>query len=322
MNNGNDFIIPVKEELRKVEERIRAQSLGSNPDLTAALEHLLRSGGKRVRPTLTIIVGKMLGADPDRTITMAAAIELLHTATLVHDDLIDGSLLRRGIPTLNARWSPGATVLTGDYLFARAAKLAAETKSIPAIDLFSVTLGIIVNGEITQMFESRLNADKDEYLRRIYAKTASLFETSVKSAALISEASPEVVETVREFGYNLGMAFQIIDDIFDFTSDQLKLGKPVGSDLRNGLITLPSLYFLQDHPLDPDFRVLFTGEILNDERFTALIERIQKSNAISAARAEADSYVDKALNMLNLLPESPEREQLRQLSLFMTNRTD
>lgn len=322
MNNGNDFIIPVKEELRKVEERIRAQSLGSNPDLTAALEHLLRSGGKRVRPTLTIIVGKMLGADPDRTITMAAAIELLHTATLVHDDLIDGSLLRRGIPTLNARWSPGATVLTGDYLFARAAKLAAETKSIPAIDLFSVTLGIIVNGEITQMFESRLKADKDEYLRRIYAKTASLFETSVKSAALISEASPEVVETVREFGYNLGMAFQIIDDIFDFTSDQLKLGKPVGSDLRNGLITLPSLYFLQDHPLDPDFRVLFTGEILNDERFTALIERIQKSNAISAARAEADSYVDKALNMLNLLPESPEREQLRQLSLFMTNRTD
>lgn len=322
MNSGKEYFSPVRDELNKVEELIRLQSRGSSPDLSAALEHLLRSGGKRIRPTLTLLVGRMLSANAERTVTMAAAIELLHTATLVHDDLIDGSLLRRGIPTLNARWSPGATVLTGDYLFARAAKLAADTKSIPAIDLFSITLGIIVNGEITQMFESRLKADKDEYLRRIYAKTASLFETSVKSAALISEATPETTEIIREFGYNLGMAFQIIDDIFDFTSDQLKLGKPVGSDLRNGLITLPSLYFLQDHPLDPDFRVLFTGEILSDERFTDLIERIQNSSAISSSRIEADSYVDRALANLDQLPASVERDQLRDLSLFITNRTD
>src|SRR5512146_1835864 len=140
------FLVPVQEDIHAVESLIRSQAEGRHPDLKAALDLLLSSGGKRIRPTLTLLTGKMLGADWQRLITLSAAIELLHTATLVHDDLIDGSLLRRGMPTLNSQWTPGATVLTGDFLFASAAKLAADTESIPVMRIFAKTLTVIVNG--------------------------------------------------------------------------------------------------------------------------------------------------------------------------------
>ena len=165
---------------------MRSQAEHQHPDLRAALDHLISSGGKRIRPTVTLLIGRILNGDESRLVTLAAAIELLHTATLVHDDLIDGSLLRRGIPTINSKWSPGATVLTGDFMFARAAKLASDTNSIPVMSLFSKTLATIVNGEITQLFSNRCNINREEYYQRIYAKTASLFEASACCAALIS----------------------------------------------------------------------------------------------------------------------------------------
>ncbi|MHB1481645.1 MAG: polyprenyl synthetase family protein, partial [Bellilinea sp.] len=299
----------------------RSQAEGHNPDLKAALDHLIASGGKRIRPTLTILTGRMLGADENRAVTLAAAIELLHTATLVHDDLIDGSLLRRGIPTLNSRWSPGATVLTGDFLFARAAKLAADTESVPAISLFATTLGIIVNGEITQLFNSRCRADREEYYQRIYAKTASLFETCTTCAALISPVDQKTTDLVRQYGYDIGMAFQIIDDVFDFTSDQSKLGKPVGSDLRQGLITLPTLHFLENHPDDEDAQEIISGDCLYyDEQVGRLVEKIRASDAIASSLVEANNYVDQALEKLQRLPACPERSYLEELTLYITRR--
>lgn len=231
---------------------MRVQADDSHPDLRAALEHLLAAGGKRVRPTLGLLVGNMLGADEARLVTLGAAVELLHTATLVHDDLIDGALLRRGIPTLNARWSPPATVLTGDFLFARAAKLAADTDHLPLMKAFSETLAIIVNGELTQMFSSRGVIERDNYYKRIYAKTASLFEMTSRAAAMISPVDEHQVEAMRDFGYQIGMAFQVVDDILDFNGDQAAVGKPVGSDLLNGLVTLPAIYYAESHPNDPD----------------------------------------------------------------------
>src|SRR5450830_616922 len=155
LNLNVSFLVPVQEDIQAVEDLMRSQAEGRHPDLKAALDLLLSSGGKRIRPTLTLLVGKMLGADYQRLITLAAAIEMLHTATLVHDDLIDGSLLRRGLPTLNAQWTPGATVLTGDFLFARAAALTSETDSVRVMNVFARTLMIIVNGEINQMFVGR-----------------------------------------------------------------------------------------------------------------------------------------------------------------------
>ncbi len=321
MSTTTSFFTPVQEQIHRVEAMMRSQAEGHNPDLKAALDHLISSGGKRIRPTLTILTGRMLGADEEKLVTLAAAIELLHTATLVHDDLIDGSLLRRGIPTLNSRWSPGATVLTGDFLFARAAKLAADTESVPAISLFATTLGVIVNGEITQLFSSRCRANRAEYYQRIYSKTASLFETCTCCAALISPVDAETTNLVRQYGYNIGMAFQIIDDVFDFTSDQAQLGKPVGSDLRQGLITLPTLFFLENHPEDEDAQEILAGDCLHyDEQVSRLVEKIRTSDAIDLALAEANRFVDLALDKLQQLPACPERDHLEQLTLYITRR--
>ncbi|MCJ7723266.1 MAG: polyprenyl synthetase family protein, partial [Anaerolineales bacterium] len=214
------FFTPVQTSIQEVEERMRAQAEDCHPDMQAALRNLLSSGGKRIRPTLGLLIGNLLGADRDKLITLGAAIEMLHTATLVHDDLIDGALLRRGTPTLNSRWAPAATVLTGDFLFAKAAKLAAESDCLPLMRMFAETLATIVNGELTQMFSSRGLIKSEDYYQRIYAKTASLFEMSARAAAMISPVDDKTVSAMREFGYEIGMAFQIVDDILDFTGEQ------------------------------------------------------------------------------------------------------
>ena len=239
------FFDPIQNSIQLVEQRMRTQADGFHPELKSALTHLLSAGGKRIRVAVALLVGRMFQADPDRLITLAAAIELLHTATLVHDDLIDGALMRRGNPTLNARWTPAATVLTGDFLFAQAANLAADTKSVRVIKLFTETLATICDGEGTQMFDRQLMWDFSGYERRIYAKTASLFETGAFSAAILSDVPEQTTQDFKQYGYEIGMAFQIVDDILDYTGEQATVGKPVASDLRQGIMTLPVLFFLE-----------------------------------------------------------------------------
>jgi geranylgeranyl pyrophosphate synthase len=314
------FLSPVQEQIKLVEERMRAQAEESHPDLRAALEHLLAAGGKRVRPTLGLLIGNMLGAEEWRLITLGAAVELLHTATLVHDDLIDGALLRRGMPTLNARWSPPATVLTGDFLFARAAKLAAETDYLPLMKLFSETLAIIVNGELTQMFSSRGLINRENYYKRIYAKTASLFEMTARASAMVSPADETTIEAMRDFGYQVGMAFQIVDDILDFSGEQAAVGKPVGSDLLNGLVTLPAIYYAESHPDDPDVLSLPQGGWTNAENMTRLVENIRQSSSTKKAMVEAEGHVDRALARLELLESTPERDALENLAKYIVDR--
>jgi geranylgeranyl pyrophosphate synthase len=300
---------------------MRQQANDYHPDVIAALNHLLLSGGKRMRPAVTLLIGTLLNGERNRLITLAAAIELLHTATLVHDDLIDGSLLRRGIPTLNAQWSPAATVLTGDFLFSRAAKLAAEAESLPVMKNFANTLTIIVNGEITQLFASRCQVDLSNYTSRIYAKTASLFETAASSAAIIANATPTITEQARIYGYNIGMAFQIVDDILDFTSDPISLGKPVGNDLRQGLVTLPALLYIQSNPNDPNGQDLLAGKCIKDEQqIHNLIEHIISSTAIEQSYVIAHHHVDAAIEALHTLPAKPERTELENLARYITNR--
>jgi geranylgeranyl pyrophosphate synthase len=314
------FIAPVQDEIREVEALMRAQADEYHPDLSAALELLIKAGGKRIRPALTILAGRMLGAKKKHLVTLAAAIELLHTATLVHDDLIDGSLLRRGMPTLNSKWSPGATVLTGDFIFSRAAKLAAETESIEVMKVFSITLTIIVDGEITQLLGSRCKADRADYLKRIYAKTASLFETSARTAAIMAKADDETIEAMRSFGYEIGMAFQIIDDILDFTGDQATVGKPTANDLRQGIVTLPVMHFIEEHPEDPLARLVREGKCMNDEQVDRMVEAIRKSNAIRASHQEAVAYVQRGLKSLRYLPPSEERFALEDMANYIVDR--
>jgi geranylgeranyl pyrophosphate synthase len=318
--NNVTFISPVQTQLQLVEARLQAQADDRHPDLRAALGQILAAGGKRIRPTITLLVGNMLGASETRLVTLGAAMELLHTATLVHDDLIDGSLLRRGMPTLNARWSPAATVLTGDFLFARAAKLAADTDHLPLMKLFAETLAIIVNGELTQMFSARGVVDRENYAHRIYAKTASLFEMTSRAAAMISPVNDTTIETMRKFGYETGMAFQIVDDILDFTGDQSTVGKPVGSDLLNGLVTLPAIYYAEAYPNDEDVRSLADGGWGNQERMQRLVESIRKTDAVKKALEEAKQHAARALQTLEDFDPSPEREGLDNLVKYIVDR--
>jgi geranylgeranyl pyrophosphate synthase len=317
-----NFLSPVQEEIKFVEERMRSQADESHPDLRAALEHLLAAGGKRIRPTLGLLVGNMLGAPLEKLITLGAAVELLHTATLVHDDLIDGSLLRRGMATLNARWSPPATVLTGDFLFARAAILAAETDHLPLMKLFSETLATIVSGELTQMFSARGLINRENYYKRIYAKTASLFEMTSRAAAMVSPVGETEIEAMRDFGYQVGMAFQIVDDILDFNGEQAAVGKPLGSDLLNGLVTLPAIYYAEANPDDPDILSLPIGGWTHAEHMTRLVENIRASDASKKAMREAEERVDRALGRLNAVLREPcaERDALENLAKYIVDR--
>lgn len=315
------FFTSVQDQLRFVEQRIREQAgEDHHPDLRSALEHILSAGGKRIRPTLGLLVGNMLGAPEEKLITLGASVELLHTATLVHDDLIDGALLRRGIPTLNARWSPAATVLTGDFLFARAAKLAAETDYLPLMKLFADTLATIVNGELTQLFSARGMIERDNYYQRIYAKTASLFEMASLAAAMVATEEEETRAAMRIFGYEVGMAFQIVDDILDFTGEQSAVGKPIGSDLLNGLVTLPAIYFAETNPLNEDVLSLPTGGWKDTERVQRLVDDIRQSEAIQQSLDEARQAVSRALRSLSEAPVSPEKEALENLAKFIVDR--
>jgi geranylgeranyl pyrophosphate synthase len=311
---------PVQDQIDQVEALIRAQYDADQPELNEALNHLLASGGKRVRPALSLLTGQLFGADTDKLITLSAAIELLHTATLVHDDLIDGSMLRRGNPTINAQWSPAATVLTGDFIFAQAAKLAAETQSVGVMKLFAKTLTVIVNGEIKQLFDGRGAASREDYFDRIYAKTASMFELATEAATILSSADAEYFDATKQLGYELGVAFQIVDDVLDFTGQQTTVGKPVASDLRQGLITLPALYYLEARPADPNLRAVLAGTTYNERIITELVGAIRESGVIETTMAEAHGFVDRAVAILDTFPDSPHRQALIDLAYYIVRR--
>ncbi len=299
---------------------MRSQADGYHPDLKAAMNKLLSSGGKRIRPAVALLTGRMLGADQDRLVTLAAAIELLHTATLVHDDLIDGSLLRRGMATINAQWSPSATVLTGDFIFARAAKLASETASTELMYSFAETLTTIVNGEMVQMLDGQGMSSREDYYQRIYAKTASMFELATSAAATLSPVDDDISQTVRRYGYEIGMAFQIMDDILDFTGEQTLVGKPVAYDLSLGLVTLPTLYFIEDHPDNSDIEAVLNGDGNNQNRMSRLIKAIRQSGAIEKSIEEAEQFIHRGIELLDEFPDGVERQALEDLAFYIINR--
>ena len=299
---------------------MRTEALMYHPDLQSVLTYLLSSGGKRIRPVVTLLSGDMLGADEENLLNLAAAVELLHTATLVHDDLIDGAMLRRGIPTLNTRWSPAATVLAGDYIFARAAGFAAATNKVELMAVFSETLATIVSGEITQLFNSRGKACREDYYKRIYAKTASLFRASTYCAALISPVDQPVVNAMESFGYEIGMAFQIVDDILDFTGEQTTVGKPVANDLRQGLVTLPAICFAENYPDNADMQLVLNGVYDDVAGMNRLVDAIRASGAIQQAMQEARQFVDRGLAVIASLPDRTEHRALEELAHYIVDR--
>jgi geranylgeranyl pyrophosphate synthase len=321
----------VHDDLQRVEQKMRAMGEGAYGPLAGAFLQLLGSGGKRLRPALALAgYGLFAGYASEKAIALAAAVETLHNATLVHDDLIDGALLRRGNTTLNAVWNKGATVLAGDYLFARAAGFAAETENIHVVQLFADTLRIICEGELRQHFSShQWLQPKDAYYPRIFAKTASLFASATRSGAILGNSSREQEQALYDYGHHLGMAFQIVDDILDYTSDESVLGKPVGGDLRQGIVTLPLFYFLQSQP-DPvsvaeRLEAATTssssdGARQRDFAIAELVSLVRSSGAIGQAFEEARGFADQARGSLSLLPDSIHRQALDQLADFVISR--
>ncbi len=313
------FLTYLEDQLDKVDQKMLSVSEGYHPDLTAAFEHLMNSGGKRIRPIVTLLMGSLLGAEEDKLISLSASIEMLHTATLVHDDLIDGSLLRRGNPTLNSRWTPAATVLTGDHIFAQAALLAAELENTEAMKLFAKTLSIIVNGEISQLFGRNHLPSRDEYYHRIYEKTGSLFALSARAAALISPADRKYIQPAEAFGKEIGKAFQIVDDVLDFTGDQARVGKPIGNDLRQGTPTLPAIYYGEQHPEDEVLLACLDGSATESDA-DKLIQRINQSGVIERTLGEARKCAKNAVHNLSDFPAGREKDSLEKLGTYIIDR--
>ena len=314
----------VKDDLRRVETRLHDVPLQSDPDLelvTEAIGHLLDAGGKRIRPALTLLTGRLYPCDPDKIVSMAAAVEMLHTATLVHDDVVDGSLLRRGSPTLNAHWSPGATILTGDYMFARAADLAAQTGNVRVMQVFARTLMAIVSGELRQLFgDATRRQTREDYFKRIYAKTASLFELATEAAGVLIGAAEHEILALRQYGHDLGIAFQIMDDVLDFSGDESQVGKPVANDLRQGIVTLPVIDYLDAHPRDKRVDELLRSGQHGDELVLPIVGDVQASGAVDRAVGAARDYVRTAQQRLLQLPDSEARQSMLAVADYVVAR--
>ncbi len=313
---------PVSEELRLVEGKLDAVSRVDLPEVAELLGYALNSAGKRIRPVLTLLAGKLYEHNREHLLNMAAAVEVMHTATLVHDDAIDKSETRRGKPTVNRRWGDEKAVLVGDYLFAEAGALTASTGNQRAIELFAETLKTISYGELNQAFSAfNFRQSREQYIVRVARKTAALFRMATESGAVLSRAPAGSIEVLIDYGYNLGIAFQVVDDILDFTGTEEELGKPVGSDLTQGTITLPVLLLRQKYPVDARLTALVGAEHYDAPLVKAVVDMVRQSaSVIAECYRVADGYCARACRDLRLLPESVIRDSLGYLAEFVTRR--
>ena len=316
----SEIYAPIREDLARVEEKLRTVSQVDSPHLAELLDHSLKSTGKKIRPTLTLLSGKLYNYNPDHLLPMATAVEIMHTATLVHDDSIDKSLVRRGQPTVNKLWGEEKAVLLGDYLFAQAGALTATTGNLRAIKLFADTLKTISSGELNQAFNAfNLEQSRQQYFQRASQKTAALFIMATESGAALSQAPEAAIQILVEYGFNLGIAFQIIDDILDFIGTEKELGKPVGSDLAQGTITLPSILLLEYYPEDNPVKRLFE----NREELGSIkraIDLIRNSPIIEECYQVALDYCAKATRNLKQLPDNACRQSLIALADYIVRR--
>ena len=321
----SDIYQLVVEDLAKVESQIRSVAEVESPRLAELLEHSLKGGGKRLRPVLTLLSAKFYHYDLDRLLPMASAVELMHTATLIHDDAIDNSAVRRGRPTINSLWGEDKAVLLGDYLFAKAGEFAALTGNLRVIRLFAQTLQIITSGELKQTFDAfNLEQSRDHYFERISGKTASLFSLATESGAILSQAPEESIKVLREYGFNLGIAFQIVDDVLDFIGTEEELGKPIGLDLAQGTLTLPAMLLLERYPEDNPVKELFTNrdmpEAEKKEKIKQAIKLVGDPLVIKQCREVASDYCAKACRQLGQLPDNSSRQALKDIADLVTSR--
>ena len=312
---------PVAADLPLVSQKIESiAAVADFPFLRQMLETALAGSGKLMRPAIALMGGRLGEYDLGKLVPLAASVELLHTATLVHDDVIDEAETRRGQQTPNALFGNAASVMLGDYMFAHAADFIAQTDDPKVVRLFAKTLMTLARGELTQditVFE--YSEDVTRYLDRITGKTASLFGTAAEGGAMAAGAPPEVCEAMRLYGVRLGIAFQIVDDILDFTGDPEVMGKPAGSDLYGGTLTLPAILYMQQRSDDNPIRKAFEGT-RRKANLDRAIREILDSDVIEESRRTARQFGNEALAALNALPDGDVRQTLSALVDYVLDR--
>ena len=311
---------PIEEDLAKVEGRLRSVSEVDFPPLSELLDYSLKNAGKRIRPALVLLSGKFYDYNLDYLLPMATAVEIMHTATLVHDDAIDKSAVRRGRPTINRLWDDDKAVLLGDYLIAKSEELAATTQNLRVTKLLAQTLMTISSGELAQSFSAfNLEQTRQHYLQRISSKTASLFSLATESGAILSQAPEKSVKVLKEYGYNLGIAFQIVDDVLDFIGTEEEMGKPIGSDLAQGTLTLPAMLLLEHYPENNPVRELFQNRD-RQKNIRLAIELVCSSSIVQECYTVASDYCAKACHNLSRLPDNASRQSLKNLAEYVVSR--
>jgi len=296
-------------------ERMQSK-VGLIPELAG---HLIAGGGKRMRPMLTLACANLLGYPGTRHHKLAAAVEFIHTATLLHDDVVDGSGMRRGKRTANLIWGNPASVLVGDFLFSRAFELMVEDGSLKVLKILSHASAVIAEGEVEQLTTQRhIDTDEDQYLTIIGAKTAALFAAACRIAPVIAEADEDAELALDCYGRNLGIAFQLADDVIDYASDLGTMGKGVGDDFRDGKMTLPViLAYARGEEADRSFwRAAMSGDRVSDEDLAHAVTLLQSTQALSDTIERARYYGRRAIDALAMFPASKTKAALTEAVEF------
>ena len=308
--------------LKQVEDLLHREVTSGYQFVTETSLHLIDAGGKRFRPLFTLL-GAQMGPRPesDEVITAAAVVELIHLATLYHDDVMDDATMRRGAPSANSRWDNSVAILTGDFLFAHASRLVADLGP-EAVRIIAETFAELVTGQMRETRGPRPDDDPvQHYLTVIAEKTGSLIATSGRYGGMFSGCTPEQVDSLRRFGAAIGTAFQISDDIIDITSPSTDSGKTPGTDLREGVLTLPMLYALQDRAVTDRLRVLLAAPITDDAEVAEALDLLRRSPGVTRAQEVLAEHADVARTELAKLPDCSAAAALSALTTYVVART-
>ena len=318
------LFVGIQSDLEQVDITFENRATSGLDILNSASMHALGSPGKRLRTALTLLSGKMNSYRFDKLLPLSVAFEMVHLATLIHDDIVDNAKTRRGNPTVNALWGDNIAILLGDYYFAKTAGLIADINDNRIDHLFSDTVATVCEGTIMEMMTAgRIDLTIESYYEKISHKTACLIAACCKGGAIVSQATDEEIALLYEYGLNLGIAFQIIDDILDYTEDQATIGKPAGNDLRQGMVTLPLIYALQEQPKNGHHQCvhgLLTGSSSKDEDIHSVVKWVVTGQGVERSRADAYAYAEKARQTLYHFPDSPDRDVLDELIDFVVLR--
>jgi len=316
------FYRVVADDFTAVDGIIRKQLVSRVPLVEKIGDYIISAGGKRLRPLLVLLAGRALGKQGDDLNLLSATIEFLHTATLLHDDVVDMSGMRRGRATANAQWGNAPSVLVGDFLYSRAFEMMVELGSMPVMQILSQATRVIAEGEVLQLSKVRdASTTEDTYMEVIRGKTAMLFEASTHSAAALCEASDEQKAALQTFGDHLGIAFQLVDDLLDYRGDAATLGKNVGDDLAEGKPTLPLIVTMRDGTAEQADLVRKAIQQGGSQDLEGIRAAVEAAGALDYTARLARDYAERAIDSLQVLPDNEFRDALIELTRFAVART-